>query len=257
MKGVVFDIKELGVHDGPGLRTTVFMKGCPLRCVWCHNPEGLKREPELMHKRVLCKACGACRLACSHKDCEPFGRCLHICPEGALSVVGREMTDTELCERIMRNYRFIREGGVTFSGGEPLMQWEFILSVISLLKGRVKVAIETSGYAKSEVFERVINEVDLVYMDIKTASEDLHIKYTGVSNKLILENLEILKKSGVRYILRTPIVPGINDSEDEKNAILRIAEGSEHEFLPFNEMAGAKYEMLGESFPYDEILNEG
>ena len=196
MRGVVFDIKEFAVHDGPGLRTTVFLKGCPLRCIWCHNPEGIKKFPELMFRESACIKCGRCLEKCSHEDCAPFGRCIHICPKGAISVSGKEYEPDELLFSILKNESIIKDGGVTFSGGEPLYQHEFLLEMLNLLNGRLPRAIETSGYSPSHIFERVINSVELVYMDIKIADDVLHKKYVGVSNDLILKNLEILRKSG-------------------------------------------------------------
>ncbi|MBQ2686810.1 MAG: 4Fe-4S cluster-binding domain-containing protein, partial [Clostridia bacterium] len=119
LKGTVFDIKEFSIHDGPGLRTTIFLKGCPLRCVWCHNPEGLSPRPEISYKKNVCIGCLECQKECSHDDCKPFGRCLHVCPKNALSVIGKEYTDNELLEKLLKNYDIIKDGGVTFSGGEP------------------------------------------------------------------------------------------------------------------------------------------
>lgn len=257
MRGVVFDIKEFAVHDGPGLRTTVFLKGCPLRCIWCHNPEGIKKFPELMFRESACIKCGRCFEKCSHEDCTPFGRCIHICPKGAISVSGKEYEPDELLFSILKNESIIKDGGVTFSGGEPLYQHEFLLEMLNLLNGRLPRAIETSGYSPSHIFERVINSVELVYMDIKIADDVLHKKYVGVSNDLILKNLEILRKSGVPCIIRTPVIPHINDSEEEKEKILMIVKNLKHEFLPYNHLAGAKYKFLGKSYVYDEMNSKG
>jgi len=251
MTGVIFDIKELAVHDGPGLRMTIFLKGCPLRCIWCHNPEGLEKQPQLLVRQNACRQCGLCRKGCSHPDCQKFGRCLHICPEGALSVSGETITVSTLSQKIKRNaVIFDREGGVTFSGGEPLLQAEFLLAVMDEI-APIPCAIETSGYAPEDTFRRVISRMQKVYMDLKLADDTLHKKFTGVSNVQILRNLELLQKSGVPCVIRTPLIPGITDTEENLTAIKALIGDLSHELLPFNLMAGAKYAMVGKEFPYD------
>ena len=156
MTGTIFDVKEFAVHDGPGLRTTVFFKGCPLRCKWCHNPEGLSAAPQLMVRQNRCRQCGLCMRGCSHPDCRPYGRCLHICPMNLVSVAGETVTAEELAKRIRRSGdMFGKSGGVTFSGGEPLMQPEFLHAVLDLIPD-IPAAIETSGYAEESVFRSVI-----------------------------------------------------------------------------------------------------
>lgn len=246
-KGIIFDIKEFAQHDGDGVRTTVFFKGCPLRCVWCHNPEGLSPEPELYVGTNGCIDCGLCRKPCSHPDCV-YGRCLHICPQGLLRVSGKEYDADGLAERIKKSADFLSEnGGVTLSGGEPLMQWEFALELIRKLKP-LNVAIETSGYAAPDVFRRVISECDLVFLDIKLASREDHRRYTGVYNDIILENLGILKSSGKAFVLRTPLIPGITDTEENLAGIAALADGATVELLPYNSLAPAKYPAVGRTF---------
>lgn len=270
--GMIFDIKEMAVHDGPGLRTTVFLKGCPLRCVWCHNPEGLSAERQLYVRQSGCRGCGLCRRGCSHPDCQPFGRCLHVCPQGLITVAGREMSAQQLAQRILRSASVA--DGVTFSGGEPLLQAEFVLDVVDKLSktggcsgsdeaalkrkipSRIHCAIETSGYADPEVFRRVIEAMDFVYMDLKLADEELHRKYTGVSNQLILRNLEILRCSGVSCVIRTPLIPGITDTKENIEAIRRLVGDLPLEFLEYNPMAGAKYSALGMKFPLERSSAE-
>ena len=253
MTGIVFDIKEMGVHDGPGLRTTVFLKGCPLRCVWCHNPEGLSREPQLSVREAACRHCGLCRRGCNHPDCQPFGRCLHICPMGLLSVSGKEMTPEALAKKLLRNKPlYDAGGGVTFSGGEPLLQGKFLHQVLDLLPG-ISVAMETSGYAEESLFESIIARMDLVYMDIKLADPEQHRKYTGVTNEKILKNLEILRNSGKKAIIRTPLIPGITDTPENLTAIQDLIGELPWEQLPYNPMAGAKYAYFGMDFPYEKL----
>ena len=154
MTGIIFDVKEMALHDGPGIRTTVFLKGCPLRCKWCHNPEGLRQARELMFKYSLCRSCNNCRKECNHPECKPFGRCVHACPGGLLQIVGESKESSELAEKIKSGARVLGDsfGGVTFSGGEPLLQWRFLLELGELL-GEYHLAIETSGYAEKSVFK--------------------------------------------------------------------------------------------------------
>ena len=252
MKGLIFDIKEFAVHDGAGIRTTVFLKGCPLRCVWCHNPEGLSGERELYLKQNGCLSCGLCRVPCTHEECKGLGRCLHICPKNLVSAAGVEWESAALAEKLMKHRAFFDTmgGGVTFSGGEPLMQGDFCTEVISLLKGEIHTAIETSGYAKLEIFQRVISLCDFVYMDIKLADSTQHKTYTGVSNERILENAEWLKNSGIPHTFRTPLIPGITDTKENLEAIETIVGDSPWEKLTYNSLAGAKYASVGRMFAY-------
>ena len=249
MIGTIFDIKEMAVHDGPGIRTTVFFKGCPLRCKWCHNPEGLSFEPQLMYKDVRCVKCGNCQKECDHTECKPFGRCIHVCPENCLEISGRKVTTNELVNELKKSADILGDdfGGFTFSGGEPLAQPKFLLELIEELKD-YHLCIETSGYSTSEVFKSVIDKLDFIIMDIKLANSELHKKHTGVGNEQILENFQILKNSGKKYIVRTPLIPNVTDLNDNLDAIKKIIGDSEWEKLPYNAMAGANYPMLGMEF---------
>ena len=249
MKGTVFDIKELSVHDGPGCRITVFLKGCPLRCLWCHNPEGLESKPQLMVQKNGCVDCKRCFEPCNHPECKPFGRCLHTCQNGCLKVSGREWESTQLADHLLKNADFLSltGGGITVSGGEPLMQADFVAELADKLVG-VHKAIQTSGFASEETYRKVISKFDYVMQDIKLVNNELHKKYTGVSNEVILRNIQWLKQSGKDFILRMPLIPGITDTEENKAAALKIADGAKFEFLDYNPLAGAKYEMLGMKF---------
>ncbi|MBR4910985.1 MAG: glycyl-radical enzyme activating protein [Clostridia bacterium] len=246
MTGTVFDIKEMAVHDGPGIRTTVFLKGCPLRCLWCHNPEGLSAAPQLMFKENKCRRCGLCFKPCAHEECKPFGRCVHICPENCLEIAGRRVEAKALAAELKKSAAVLGDtfGGFTFSGGEPLFQPDFLLDLINELSG-YNLCIETSGYAKSEIFGSVIDKLDFVIMDIKLYNGALHKKYTGVDNALILENFSYLKASGKPHIIRTPLIPGITDTPENLAAIEKAVGESVWEKLPYNALAGAKYKMLG------------
>ena len=244
-EGIVFNIEELTVHDGDGVRVTVFMKGCPLRCSWCHNPEGLKAQPELLYKRVRCAGCGECQKGCEHEDCKPFGRCLHVCPNDCLTVAGERYTPERLATRLNKYKRIFDAcgGGVTFSGGEPLIQWEFISEVIDLLNG-INVAIETSGYAPKHIFESAVEKLDFIYMDIKLFDAEEHKRHTGCDNTLIKENFLYLRSSGKPFTIRTPLISGITDTEENLDAIEKFIGGANWEKLPENKLAGAKYDML-------------
>lgn len=244
MTGVVFDIKELTVHDGDGVRVTVFLKGCPLRCEWCHNPEGLNKEPELLYKKNKCVHCGLCEKPCGHIDCKKFDRCIHICPNDCLTVCGKEYSAIELAEKLNGYKAFFKgDGGVTFSGGEPLLQWDFISNVIDRLDG-VKTAIETSGFADKSTFSKMLNKVDFVIMDIKIFDRENHKKYTGVYNDIIKENFLSLKNSGKPYLIRTPIIKGKTDSEENLLNIKNFIGDSSWEHIPENNLANAKRDML-------------
>jgi len=249
MTGTIFDIKEMAVHDGPGIRTTVFLKGCPLRCKWCHNPEGLSIDPQIMYKEERCLHCDKCMTECGHEDCKAYGRCIHICPENCLEVAGREADAKELAKELVQAAKILGDnfGGFTFSGGEPLFQSAFLLELINELK-EYHLCIETSGYAESDIFEKVINTLDYVIMDIKLADSKLHKEYTGVNNELILKNFDILKNSRKPYVIRTPLIPNITDTEENLSKIKKIIGNSKWEQLPYNNMAGAKYKMLGMEF---------
>lgn len=235
----------MAVHDGPGLRTTVFLKGCPLRCKWCHNPEGLVKKQQLMYKQQRCVGCMSCYAPCDHADCKPFGRCIHRCPENCLEIVGREISAENLARELKMGAEVLGEdfGGVTFSGGEPLMQPEFLLAVADQLEG-IHLCIETSGYAPNEVFAQIIARMSFVIMDIKLADPALHKQYTGVDNGIILQNFSLLQKSGKPYLIRTPLIPGITDTVENLEKIQNLIGESTWEKLPYNGAAGAKYKML-------------
>lgn len=246
MTGVIFDIKEFSIHDGPGGRFTVFLKGCPLRCMWCHNPEGLTVAPQLMYKKNMCSHCDRCKQGCNHVECEPFDRCIHACVNGCLSVSGREVTVEDLSKQLMDNADFLEMmgGGVTISGGEPMMQSEFVCALADSLPNMHK-AIQTSGYTDIDTYKRVIDKFDYIMQDIKLADRELHKKYTGVYNDKILKNIEYLKSSGKEFVFRVPLIPNITDTEDNLKGISEIVGNSPVELLPYNKLAGAKYEMLG------------
>lgn len=254
MTGTVFDIKEFTVHDGPGTRVTVFLKGCPLRCWWCHNPEGLSPEPQLMIKKALCSGCGRCLKPCEHPECVAFSRCLHACPKGLLSISGIQWESYELAAHF-RRFRpfFANGGGVTFSGGEPLLQADFVSEVCTELPD-VHKALQTSGYAEEAVFERILEHMDYVLFDLKLADRKTHKYYTGVDNQPILRNFSLLKCSGKPFVIRIPIIPGITDTRDNLLALSEIAGDSPVQLMHYNKLAGAKYAMVGKHFTLPELI---
>lgn len=245
MKGIIFDIKEFTVHDGPGSRITVFLKGCPLRCKWCHNPEGLKVAKQLIYKSNFCCHCNLCRKPCEHEECQPFGRCVHACPNGCLSIAGEEISAEDLAEHLLKHADILKlmGGGITISGGEPMMQPDFVCKLAERL-GDIHKAIQTSGYADFETYKKVVGHVDYVLQDIKLVEETAHISYTGVSNQKILKNIEWLKTSGKEFVFRVPLIPGITDTEENLKAIAKVVGDCRTELMPYNPLAGAKYPMV-------------
>ena len=249
--GIIFDIKEFSIFDGPGIRQTVFLKGCPLRCNWCHNPEGLSPLPQIMVSSNACLHCGKCKAVCEHPDkCVVCGKCVEICPANARRIAGTCMTSDELAARILKDDAYYRayNGGVTFSGGEPLLQADFLVEVLHKLPD-VHKTIETSGYSDAETFERVLREMDYFIMDIKLMDDAQHRRYTGVSNKNILHNAQTLMKSGMPHRLRIPLIPGVNDTAENLDAFAQfVSSVNPHtpiELLPYHKTAGAKYDMVG------------
>ena len=253
--GTVFDIREFTVHDGPGCRVTFFLKGCPLRCVWCHNPEGQRFDPEIMVKSALCTHCGNCLKDTEHPDYRCYGRNPSACPNGLISISGMHLSPQDVWDRVepMKHMLRMMEGGVTFSGGEPLSQPEFLLQSLKLLRENgVHTAIETCGFASREIFESVVlAQCDYVMMDLKLMDDAMHQTYTGVSNRMILENARALMDSGVAFEFRTPLIPGITDTEENLSATKAFIGDAKWEKLPYNTLAGAKYPMLGREYPYD------
>lgn len=250
-QGIIFDIKEFAVFDGPGIRTTVFMKGCPLRCQWCHNPEGLSPDPQLMVSTAACEHCGACKAVCPTPDhCTACGKCIPYCRGNYRKIVGTRWSPEALAARLKKDQDVYTQsgGGITFSGGEPLMQWEFIKAVIELLPG-IHSAIETSGFSSDQVFLSTIDTCDLIMMDWKVSDPQLHRFYTGVDQAPIRRHAEILAKGTTPFILRMPIIPGVNDVPEHFRTVAELLAGSTAlqrvELLPYQPAAGAKYEMIG------------
>ena len=259
LRGLIFDIEEFAVFDGPGIRTTVFLKGCPLSCAWCHNPEGLRMQPERTVS-AQCKNCGKCREVCPSLDhCIGCGRCVPTCPHGYIRMAGQWMSPEELASKLLANAAVLQNagGGVTFSGGECSMQTPFVLAVRKLI-GQLHCAIETCGYAPEARFRELIAQMDLVLFDIKHTDPVIHKKYTGVDNALIRKNLQHLIESGVPFYARIPVIPNVNDSKENFEQTAAWLKGAKNllgvELLPYNRGAGAKYRAVGRTYapPFDE-----
>lgn len=253
--GIIFDIKELALHDGPGIRTTVFFKGCPLRCKWCHNPEGLSFKRELMVSKAACIGCNRCKEVCEQENgnCILCGKCISVCPLNLRKICGEILEAKELTQHLLKNKEFLEEneGGITISGGEPLSQPEFLRELISELDS-MHICIETSGYTKLSVFAGIVNHVDLVLFDIKHTDPIIHKEYTGVNNALILKNLNYLCESENKFIVRIPLIPGVNDSIQNMQKITELVKNAKNlvevHFLPYHKTAGAKYPMVGKEY---------
>ncbi|HUI09491.1 MAG TPA: glycyl-radical enzyme activating protein [Bacteroidota bacterium] len=260
---------RFSVHDGPGIRTTVFLKGCPMHCAWCHNPESFDGSPELMLRPERCIACGDCMALCPHgavsqRDgayvtdpdlCARCGTCADACAAGAREIVGREMTIEEVMREVERDSTFFMEsgGGVTFSGGEPLLQHRFLLMLLQACAERnLHVAVDTSGYASPDVLYRVAELTDLFLYDLKTVNDDVHRRFTGISGALVRGNLQRLASWGKRVIIRMPIIPGINDADRDVEAAGRFVASLGNvvgiNLLPYHGIGAEKYARLG--MPY-------
>lgn len=269
---MVFDLRRYSVHDGPGIRTAVFLKGCPLRCSWCHNPESQWPEPQLLVRDHRCLHCAACIEACPqgalrwHGErivtdlgrCEVCGACADTCPAEAREVVGWCMSVTEALREIERDLPFFDEsgGGVTVSGGEPLAQPDFTQALLSACRERdVHTVLDTSGYAPTEVAMAVGGLADLVLFDLKHPDDHHHRMGTGVGNALILRNLRLLLAAGVDVLVRIPLVPGYNDGADELQQAAALIAALEPvprvELLPFHVAAQEKHRRFGMRYRHD------
>ena len=251
----IFDIERNSYVDGPGIRTTVFFKGCNLRCAWCHNPESQSPKPQMMFYKNKCTGCGKCKEKCPNhsESCELCGKCTLYCPHDAREICGKEYTVDEAMREILKDKTFYENsgGGVTFSGGEPTASSEFLLECLSILKGKTNRAIQTCGYCDLSVFKQILANCDYMLFDIKIVDEDMHKRYTGVSNAVILENFRTLAASGKPFVIRVPLIPTVTDTEDNTRRIARLLSenGVKYaELLPYNKMAGSKYQLVGKSY---------
>ncbi len=260
MLGCVFAIKKFAVHDGPGIRTTLFMKGCPLDCLWCHNPEGKSYKKEIAFFAHKCIGCGHCKSICENQQIEPrnilrenciaCGKCEKICFSEALTLYGKDMTVDEAFNALIedKDFYLTSGGGATISGGECLMQADFVAEVLKKLKeANIHTAVDTCGYVPESAFKKVIDYTDIFLYDIKAFSEETHIKCTGKSNKLIWDNLKYLDKCNKKVIIRYPVIPEYNDfeAEDIAKKLSTFNNIESVDILQYHNFSGSKYDALG------------
>ena len=273
--GKIFDIKRYAIHDGPGIRTTVFLKGCTLSCRWCHNPEGLWNAPKVIYEFNRCIGCGDCMEDCpeaaisatptgmstDRHRCKGCGVCVDACPGGARELTERTVVVSQLVEIIKQDILFYDEsgGGVTFSGGEPLLQADFLIEVLDAC-GRCEIhrVVDTSGYANRSTLEAVARQTDLFLFDLKLIDSKRHKQVTGVSNKTILDNLRFLHDLGADITIRVPLIPGVNDDSENLSQIcgflyplkgIRVVH-----ILPYHDFQKNKYSKLGMTYAADHIV---
>lgn len=266
IEGKVFNIQRYSIHDGPGIRSTVFMIGCPLNCWWCHNPESQSLKGRLMTSPNRCISCMACVKACTQgaiketdgmiitdkNKCADCGNCTSVCHSEARQMSGKNMTVEEVVSEVLKDINFFEEsgGGVTFSGGEPLYQIEFLMELLKEMgKYNIHTTIDTSGFTAKENLERASKYTDLFLFDLKFMDPIKHEKYTGVKNHLILDNLRLLHDMGKNIIIRIPVIPNVNDGEEDLEAfrdfIYTLPNIEEINLLPYHRIGEEKYNRLG------------
>jgi pyruvate formate lyase activating enzyme len=272
--GTIFDIKKFAIHDGPGVRTTVFFKGCPLGCWLCHNPESQAFEPELMLRDGRCDRCGDCIDVCEpiaislnetavHIDrarCDLCGNCVDVCLPEAIEIAGRQVTPEEVMREIEKDFVYYDEsdGGVTFSGGEPLSQADFLVDLLALCKARgIRTAVDTCGYLAHDIFRMVAANVDLFLYDLKIIEDCRHTEFTGYSNQSIHENLRWLADNERPVIVRFPLLPGINDDEENVGALAILVSSLSNRYpvdvLPYHKAGVDKYARLDKEHRLPEL----
>jgi len=278
MTGNLFDIRKYSINDGPGIRTTLFFTGCPLRCQWCHNPESQSTQPQVMLRPNRCQKCGACWETCVNGAitwseagpvtdralCKQCGDCTQVCLADARQVVGWHMNLAEVMDVILQDLAFYEEsgGGVTLSGGEPLLQWKFCQAVLQACREQgIHTTVDTCGQVPWSDLEQVLPLVDLFLYDLKLADPEKHRQYTGVSNERILTNLRELSRRGAPLLVRIPLIPGVNMDQDELQHMGEILASLPNrpgvELLPYHASAGAKYTGLGLENPMPAVQPPG
>ncbi len=271
--GTIFNIQKFSLHDGPGIRTVVFFKGCPLKCRWCANPESQANKIQILRDSDKCTGCRSCISACrfgavtikngtmhtDHTLCRLCLSCIYTCPADSLKAEGRIQTVSQILEVCLQDKDFYEEsgGGVTLSGGEALMQPDFALSLLKALKEHgIHTAMETTGYASATIFERVTAYADLLLFDIKHWNDEKHIEGTGVSHRIILENVKRAVSAGKNVLPRLPVIPGYNDSPEDAEGFtkdLKEIGATEIQLLPFHQFGERKYDMLGREYSYANV----
>jgi len=279
-QGLIFDIKPYAINDGPGIRIAVFFKGCPLNCTWCHNPESISPHVQKMFTLSKCIACGECVKACPKNACrlDPdegiitnpelcklCGKCAEVCPTGATEMSGKLINPGDLMKRIRKETILFDQskGGVTFSGGEPLQQPEYLIELLDEC-GREGIhrAVDTSGFAKTEILLEVAKRTDLFLYDLKMMDPVKHKKYTGVSNEKILDNLRILAETGAKINIRYPMIKGINADEEDIREIAEYVsklpgDKKEVSILPYHKLAEVKHKKLGNHYILEGMAEPG
>lgn len=271
--GTIFNIQKFSINDGPGIRTTVFMKGCPLNCLWCHNPESKSRKTEIFfdaRKCVGCRSCEVCPYGChvftdtehifNREKCIACGKCAAECYTDALELVGTEKSVEEIIAEVMKDEAFYENsgGGMTLSGGEPMFQFDFTYELLKRAKENgLHTCIETCGFAKWEQYEKIADLVDIFLFDYKETDPGKHKEFTGVTNELILENLKKLDEKGCKTVLRCPIIPGLNDTDEHFTGIAKTANSLrnvlEINVEPYHPLGKGKSEMLGKEYFSDDL----
>ena len=257
--GTIFSIEEFSTFDGPGIRTTIFLKGCPLHCEWCHNPEGQSFKKQYIRSPNGCLKCNKCLDLSKQEQGQIVltKESKDACPRNLIKLCGEDKSVDELVNLILKNEKIYKmnNGGVTFSGGEPTSQYDFLLNVLKKLKGRVNTAIQTSGYINPNKWNELLKYVDYVLFDIKILDKEEHIKRCGVSNEIILKNYELLVKSKINFITRTPLIPVLIDNRSNLEQIAKYISSlgvNEIELLPYNKYAGSKYSWLLKEYEFDK-----
>lgn len=271
-EGLIFSIQRYSIEDGPGIRTTVFMKGCPLRCLWCHNPEGQEFYPQIAFNSSRCIGCKGCMDACPQgaitftRDgpqtdrgrCQNCGKCAEVCPTGARELIGKYMTAEEAFSEVEKDILFYRNsgGGVTVGGGEPMMQPGFLVEFLKMCHEKgIHTALDTSGHAKWNTMDEVLKHVDLVLYDIKQIDPVKHADYTGVSNELILENARRISDKGIPTIIRVPVISGYTDGEQNIRDIMEfvsiLGSVTTVDLLPFHRLGEPKYKKLDRNYEFE------
>ncbi len=272
LRGRVFNIQRYSLHDGPGIRTVIFLKGCPLRCLWCCNPESIEKEPHITFNPDKCLGDGRCVEVCPTgardkkgyhvEKCTFCGKCVEVCPTGALEFVGREMSIGEVLEEVEKDRLFYESsgGGVTLSGGEVLVQRVFAVELLGELKRcLLHTAIETAGFAAWEHVEELVDGCDLVLYDLKLMNSEVHKKYTGVSNEIILDNARKIAKKRKELIFRVPLIGGVNMDRENITALAQfvVETGtSEVHLLPYHRLGESKYSKLGMDYTFEGFTPE-
>ena len=270
--GIVFNIQKYSVNDGPGIRTTVFLKGCPLRCRWCSNPESQQIQPELLWNGKTCLHCHHCEEICPQKavrfiddriiidkrQCIMCGNCISECPSHTLQAAGERKTVAEVMEAIVQDIPFYQEsgGGMTISGGEVFLQADFAKELLTAAKEEgVHTCIETTGCCSGELFSQMLQHVDHLLIDLKHYDSQMHQQFTGVSNDIIVQNIKAAIASGISMLIRIPVIPGFNDSLQDAESfskLLKLIGADKCQLLPFHQFGETKYSQLGRKYDYED-----